>query len=114
MNKTELERFRKKLLSIRSELHELEAELKEAGKTVELDQTRVGRLSRMDAMQTQQMALEAGRRRQLQLVKIERALSRIESGDYGYCVVCGEEIIAGRLNIEPASTHCMQCIDEQV
>lgn len=112
MNKIELEQFRKKLLSIRSEIHEMDETLKEAGKAVELDQSRVGRLSRMDAMQTQQMALEADRRRQHQLVKIKAALNRIESGDYGYCVVCGEEIIADRLAIEPTSTHCMQCIDE--
>lgn len=112
MNKIELEKFREKLLGIRDEIHELDEELKLAGKTVELDQTRVGRLSRMDAMQAQQMALEAARRRQYQLIEIEQALNRIKSGDYGYCIVCGEEIIAGRLSIEPTSTRCVQCIDE--
>jgi DnaK suppressor protein len=112
MNKTEVEQIRRKLLGLRSELYELEEELKQAGETVELDQTRVGRLSRMDAMQTQQMALETGRRRQHQLIKIEGALQRIESGDYGYCFVCGEEINASRLSVDPTSTRCMECVEK--
>lgn len=63
----ELEQLRQKILSFRSELCERVEELKETGDAVTLDQTRVGRLSRMDVMQTQQMALEAARRHQQQL-----------------------------------------------
>ena len=59
MKEAEIEQFRQKLLLMRSDIMELADTLKEAGKTVELDQARVGRLSRMDAMQGQQMALEA-------------------------------------------------------
>lgn len=77
MNIKETEQFRQQLLNLRSEVRALELELKEAGETVVLDQTSVGRLSRMDAMQTQQMALESARRRQVQLIKIEGALHRI-------------------------------------
>ncbi len=112
MNKAEIETLRLKLLDLKTEIHEMEQELKQAGETVVLDQTRVGRLSRMDALQTQQMALEAGRRRQQQLVKIEGALSRIESGDYGYCFVCGEEIMKSRLSVDPTSTRCMACVEQ--
>jgi len=60
----ELEQLRQKILSFRSEFCERVEELKEAGDTVTLDQTWVGRLSRMDAMQTQKMALEAARQHQ--------------------------------------------------
>lgn len=112
MKKTEIEKIRKQLLRLRAELHELEEELVKAGETVVLDQTRVGRLSRMDALQTQQMALESTRRRQLQIAKIDGALLRIASGDYGYCFVCGEEIIASRLSIDPTSTRCMGCVEK--
>jgi DnaK suppressor protein len=111
MNDEQLEQIRQILFSLRSELQEMERVFKESGETVELDQTRVGRLSRMDAMQTQQMALESARRRQRQLLKIDGALRRIESGEYGYCFVCGEEIDARRLFVDPTSTRCMECVE---
>ncbi len=112
MNKSDIVKIREQLLDLKSGIHALEDELKQAGETVVLDQTRVGRLSRMDAMQTQQMALESSRRRQQQLIKIDGALQRIESGDYGYCFVCGDEIIASRLSIDPAATRCMKCVEK--
>lgn len=77
---------------------------------VELDQARVGRLSRMDAMQAQHMAQETARRRQRQRVAIDGALRRIDSGDYGYCYICGEEIEAGRLAADPTNTRCIRCV----
>jgi DnaK suppressor protein len=79
MNEGEIEKIRQKLLRLRSELQELEETFKETSEPVELDQARVGRLSRMDAMQSQQMALEAVRRRRNQLLKVEGALRRIEA-----------------------------------
>ena len=50
-------------------LMEVEETGKEATKIVELDQASVGRLSRMDAMQGQAMAIAADQRRQLELQK---------------------------------------------
>ena len=111
MNDEEIDKFRLQLLAYRSTLQEMEEAYKKAGETVELDQTRVGRLSRMDAMQAQQMALESSRRRQHQLLKIEGALSRIKSGEYGYCFVCGEAIVAQRLVADPTSTRCIACVE---
>ena len=111
MNGEAIEQFRQQLLALRSALQEMEETYKETGETVELDQTRVGRLSRMDAMQSQQMALESSRRRQHQLLKIEGALSRIKSGAYGYCFICDEEIAAQRLVADPTSTRCMACME---
>ena len=112
MNEGEIEQVRQKLLRLRSELQELEETFKETSEPVELDQSRVGRLSRMDAMQIQQMALETARRRQNQLLKIEGALRRIESGEYGYCFVCGEEIDVRRLSADPTNTRCMVCVEK--
>lgn len=112
MNKEELEQIRQKLLRLRTELRELGEASRQASEPVELDQTRVGRLSRMDAMQAQQMALEASRRRQQQLVKVESALRRIESGEYGYCFICSEAIDLRRLSIDPTSTRCVECVEQ--
>ena len=58
--------------------------------TIELDQTRVGRLSRAEAMQDHQMALEMARRRRAMLEAIDDALRRIgEDPDFGDCDDCG-------------------------
>ena len=111
MNDEAVEQIRQQLIRMKLELHELEKEYDESSKTVELDQTRVGRLTRMDAMQAQQMALESARRRQQQIVKIDGAIRRLESGEYGYCFVCGEEINAQRLAVDPTSTRCMECVE---
>ena len=111
MEDAEIEQLRAGLLRQREELQELDKSSREAAKPVELDQASVGRLSRMDAMQAQQMAQETDRRRLQQLVKIEAALRRIETGEYGYCFVCGEEIDVRRLNVDPGNTRCIRCVE---
>lgn len=79
------------------------------GAPVELDQTKVGRLSRMDAMQQQAMAQASARRTELELQRIRTALGRLRSGDYGNCVKCDEEIAEGRLRVDPATLVCIDC-----
>jgi DnaK suppressor protein len=63
----------------------------------------------MDAMQSQAIALEGKRRREIQLKRIEAALERIEEGEYGYCASCDEEINGRRLQVDPANPFCVQC-----
>ena len=111
MENSQLETFRQKLIAQKRDIEELDTASRDAAGTVVLDQSKVGRLSRMDALQAQQMAQETARRRQLQLQRIEGALRRIDAGEYGYCLVCGEEIGAGRLAFDPASTRCIACMD---
>ncbi len=112
MEQAQLESFRHALMSLRADIEELNTASSEATGTVTLDQSKVGRLSRMDAMQAQQMAQETVRRRKIQLQKIDSALRRIDDGDYGYCFVCGEEIDPARLDFDPACTRCTRCMDK--
>ena len=112
MDDKNLEQIRQLLLKMKVDLQEQEKTFKDYKKPVELDQTKIGRISRMDAMQIQQMALDASRRRQHQLVKIETAFQRIESDEYGYCLSCDEEINFRRLLIDPTNTHCIECAEE--
>lgn len=76
---------------------------------VVLDQASVGRLSRMDAIQGQQLALEAERRRQREISRIDTALARIAAGEFGWCVNCGEPIGAARLAVDPTMPSCVVC-----
>ena len=101
--------FRDLLLARERELIEEEKIGDESAGTVELDQTRLGRLSRVDAMQAQQMARASSRRRQVERGRIAAALRRIDDGEYGYCLSCGEPIPEPRLTIDPAATQCVGC-----
>ena len=104
------------LKSLKKLLLERQAELKtrdEDGASwrgpVELDQQSVGRLSRMDAMQQQEMAQAEARRRTSDLARIEIALNRVDEGEYGWCAECGETIAYKRLGIDPATHLCISC-----
>lgn len=81
----------------------------EQSKASELDQSRVGRLSRMDAMQQQAMAQASTRRTEVELQRIRTALQRMKGGEYGICSKCEEEIAEGRLRVDPATLICIAC-----
>jgi DnaK suppressor protein len=84
----------------------------ESAKTVELDQSKVGRLSRMDALQGQAMSQETKQRHELGLRNITAALSRIDSGDYGLCSHCDDVISTERLEVDPAASLCISCANQ--
>ncbi len=79
--------------------------------TVELDQGAVGRISRVDALQAQQMAAEEKRRAEQRLKVVHRALARVaeDPEDYGWCPDCGEPVGYGRLQALPEAVFCVAC-----
>ena len=99
----------KKLLELREQLELTVATGSEAAEVVELDQARVGRLSRMDALQTQAMAQASGQRREALLREIDAALKRIDDRVYGICESCDEPINPKRLEIDPIARLCIDC-----
>ena len=98
-------RLERRLIAIQQERGAQEKELA----PVELDQAKVGRLSRMDAIQQQAMAQATSRRAEYELIRIKTALENLQSGDYGCCVICDEYISEGRLQADPASLVCIDC-----
>ena len=101
--------MRAKLLKLRAELQAIAEAGDESAAIVELDQSKVGRLSRMDAMQAQAMAQAAGQRRELMLRRIEAALERLDNDEYGYCKECDEPINPKRLEFDPTADLCIAC-----
>ena len=101
--------WRDRLLALRAELEGIADTGDEAAAVVELDQTKVGRLSRMDAMQAQAMAQASGERRELMLRRINAALQRLDDDEYGFCQECGEDINPKRLEFDPAALLCIDC-----
>ncbi|PHM20832.1 MAG: molecular chaperone DnaK [Curvibacter sp. PD_MW3] len=82
--------------------------------TVMLDQSSVGRLSRMDALQQQALAQEMRGRLQLSKRKLEAAMVRLDAGRYGLCCDCGEPMEADRLDRDPAAIFCLECMSTRI
>jgi len=113
MNGSETTRF---TALIRDRLAALEAENRlgrQGQAVVQLDQQSVGRLSRMDALQNQAMAVAQQNRRDLLALRLKAALARIETGDFGFCEDCGDDIAPGRLALDPSVTRCITCASGQ-
>lgn len=112
MQAQELTREQKKSLLMHlqtsiAELNQQITSIHERGEPVQLDQQAVGRVSRIDAIQQQQMAQANEQQIQRQVFRIERILSKPE--DYGYCLECDESIGFARLNIHPTAEYCISC-----
>ena len=100
--------FRKRLKELEREIREdMDANPEDSG-VVELDSS-IGRLSRMDALQNQQMALELKRRQENQLLRIENAFKRLAKGQYGLCGKCKKPIEKNRLEVFPDTVTCVRC-----
>ena len=100
--------FRNRLESLAREINEDLSASKDSVGIVKLD-TSIGRLSRMDAMQNQQMALELRRRQENQLLRIQNAIKRIDQGQYGLCGKCKKPIAEERLEASPDVVMCVRC-----
>lgn len=100
--------YRKKLQKSLEDIQEYLGKTEESAEAVSPDKS-LGRLSRMEAMQDQQLILEARRRKKMQKVAVLSALQRIENGQFGTCVFCGKPIASERLEVAPESSTCVSC-----
>ncbi|MDA0675443.1 MAG: TraR/DksA C4-type zinc finger protein [Proteobacteria bacterium] len=73
------------------------------------DQAEPGRLERLGALQTREMAAAHERRRALERQRASAALKRLDVGEWGVCVRCGEDIRPERLRADPAVATCLPC-----
>lgn len=105
----DLEHFEARLLEMQAQAMGIAGLVAGAAETVELDQNRVGRLSRLDAMQGQAMAQASVARQQHQLNLIAAALQRLDDDVYGLCLECDQAIAPARLEIDPATEFCIHC-----
>jgi len=105
-------KWRDALEKMQYELSEVTNESVDNNKTVELDQTKVGRLSRIDALQSQAMHNAVAARRRDALRRIEAAFVRLDEGEFGFCAKCGDEISVERLAIDPTTAMCTECLGD--
>jgi DnaK suppressor protein len=101
--------WRDRLLALRVQLQSTAETGDESAAIVELDPSKVGRLSRMDEMQALAMAKASSNRRKMMLRKITAALKRIDDGGFGHCRECDEPINPKRLEFDPTAIYCIGC-----
>ena len=101
--------MKQKLLQLREQLQSTAATRDGSAQVVELDQSKVGRLSRMDALQAQEMAKASVARSQRALIQIRAALERIENNEFGICQHCDQAIAPLRLQVDPTVLLCINC-----
>ena len=104
--------FRRRLQERRDELTALIAQGRRADQPVSPDKA-IGRLTRQDALQQQQMSAALVRRYEQELNRVQSALRAIDAGTYGLCQRCGEPIAAARLNAMPYASQCVRCAGTQ-
>lgn len=100
------------LTELRRQLERLERSMRvtdQALEPVQLDQTAVGRLSRIDSLQNQGLTRNLQERERVKLALIQEALRRMEQGRYGICTECGGDIPFGRLYVVPEAPVCAGC-----
>lgn len=112
MEAGKMAKYRKKLEEMARDLRSSLEGSAEDTAPVELD-TSIGRLSRMDAIQSQQMAVALKQRQQQQLMRVENALKAIDEERYGKCRKCGAEIAEERLEAQPDAVLCVRCASQK-
>lgn len=109
ITKTELLEFRQRLDASLQDLAAQNLTTANDRAVVELDQQSVGRLSRMDALQQQAMAKATHIRRGVEMQRARAALVRMDTGEFGFCTECAEQIAPARLNHDPSLPWCLDC-----
>lgn len=112
MDQTKLNDFRQK---IESRLHAITVELDHVNSNTDAiaPDVSIGRLSRLDAMQSQQMSLAGRRLLERERSQLGDALKRIESGRYGFCQLCGNPIDPERLQYQLHAIACVPCLEKK-
>jgi DnaK suppressor protein len=104
----QFESLRELLRQRREEVRQGLAASKDDARPVGLDLS-IGRLTRVDALQQQHMATARTQRLETQLAQIQQAFAKLQAGNYGECVRCGEPIGYARLSVRPEAPFCVRC-----
>lgn len=109
LSDAERDELRGALGALRDRLEAALAAGADGAAVVELDQTKMGRVSRVDAMQQQAMAQRTRQQQERRLALVRTALGRVDDELFGLCATCEEPIGLRRLRVRPEATLCLAC-----
>jgi DnaK suppressor protein len=110
LSSEQAEELRRSLLALREELQQLLSITRESTKPVNLDEP-IGRLTRMAAIQQQNMSAANRRAFDLRIRQVQQALALMDRDEYGLCRRCEDPIGFPRLKARPESPYCLNCQD---
>lgn len=112
MNKKDLKRFKELLEERRGQIMQVADAAREEGLGIEADDL-PDEVDQASTESGQAMQLRLRDRENVLLKKIDKALAKIDAGEYGNCESCGEDIGTKRLEARPVSELCIRCKEEQ-
>ena len=112
MTPEDLKSLQRRLRELREEIQSMLDASETGAAPVALDEP-IGRLSRVDALQQQNMTKSNRDAARLRIQQVESALLRFDDEEYGECLRCGEEIGLPRLEVKPEATLCIVCQSRQ-
>ncbi len=112
MNKKDLNKFKTILLERKKELVKSAEVTRETGMVFDPDDL-PDEVDLASSEADQSMNLLLRDRERVLVKKIDKALAKIEQGDYGVCESCGEDIGVKRLEARPVTDLCIKCKEEQ-
>lgn len=94
--------------SLESRLEELNSRLHEIGDELESHNSKDWEELAVER-ETDEVLEGMGVSGQEEIKAINAALKRIEEGEYGFCVTCGDEVSQERLDVLPFTPFCKNC-----
>lgn len=112
MKKSEIKELRENLEKRRDEILAQAASVKEPVYSFK-EEDLLDEVDLASSESDQNMSIRLRDRERILLKKIEKALVKIDSSEYGICESCGEEIGFRRLMARPVTDMCIRCKEEQ-
>lgn len=105
-----LEHFKNKLIILKDELTQrvsaIDKDIRHEGMSADWSEQATER-------ENDEVLESLGNASEEELLKINQALKRIETGEYFSCSICGKDIPESRLELLPFSTSCVACAEKQ-
>lgn len=112
VNKRQLKRFQDMLISQRNEMLRNARRTRDEEATFDKDDL-PDEFDLASSEYAQSLVFRLRDREKFLLGKIDKAVKKIEDGEFGICEDCGEEISLKRLEARPVTTLCIRCKEEQ-
>ncbi len=107
MNAKTIDQLKKELIDKRQSLQSMQTETRKVDQESESSLKDV--VDRSDAEEAWFTKERLSQHWKLELTRIEKALHRIELGNFGVCEDCDDQIPLKRLRVRPDATLCLNC-----
>ncbi len=112
MDKRRMKTYRDRLLERRESLFRQVTEAELSSRERDLEATQDPADMAANAY-TKELLISMSANDRMLLQLIDEALGRVEKGEYGECVNCGEPVQEKRLDAVPWARYCLKCQDLQ-